>query len=136
MPLQNNTYSLAAVDPVYNPEDAMESMICVPLGNSLTLAKGTVLGKITATGKYIAYASGASDGSQLPVGILRRAATTDGSGNITNYSEWGTTGACAPIYTQGAFKIADLVGLDDNAVTKLAGHTDGNLIANSTTVFF
>jgi hypothetical protein len=34
------------------------------------LATGTVLGKITASGKYVAYNPGNSDGSQTPAGIL------------------------------------------------------------------
>lgn len=34
------------------------------------LAAGTVLGKITASGKYVAYDNGASDGSQAAAGIL------------------------------------------------------------------
>ena len=33
------------------------------------IAAGTVLGKVTATGKYIASAVGASDGSQTPAAI-------------------------------------------------------------------
>jgi hypothetical protein len=34
------------------------------------LAAGTLLGKITASGKYIAYSNGAADGSQTVAGIL------------------------------------------------------------------
>lgn len=34
------------------------------------LPTGTLLGKITASGKHVAYADGASDGSQTAVGIL------------------------------------------------------------------
>lgn len=34
------------------------------------LAAGTVLGKITASGKYTAYANGAADGSEVAAGIL------------------------------------------------------------------
>lgn len=34
------------------------------------IASGTVLGVVTASGKLAPYASGASDGSQTPVGIL------------------------------------------------------------------
>lgn len=33
------------------------------------LAAGTVLGKITASGKYVAYANGAADGSEVAAGI-------------------------------------------------------------------
>jgi len=34
------------------------------------LVAGTVLGKITASGKYVAYSNAASDGSEVAVGIL------------------------------------------------------------------
>lgn len=34
------------------------------------LKAGTVMGKITASGKYVAYANGASDGSEVAAGIL------------------------------------------------------------------
>ena len=33
------------------------------------IAAGTVLGKVTATGKYVARAHGASDGSEVPAAI-------------------------------------------------------------------
>lgn len=34
------------------------------------LVAGTVVGKITASGKYVAYSNGASDGSETAAGIL------------------------------------------------------------------
>lgn len=34
------------------------------------LAAGTVLGKLTASGKYVAYSNAASDGSEVAAGIL------------------------------------------------------------------
>jgi hypothetical protein len=34
------------------------------------LVAGTVLGKVTASGEYVAYATGASDGSETAVAIL------------------------------------------------------------------
>lgn len=34
------------------------------------LARGTVLGKITASGKYTAWTTGAADGSQTAAGVL------------------------------------------------------------------
>lgn len=38
------------------------------------LAAGTVLGKITASGKYTAYANGAADGTEVAAGVLYCAA--------------------------------------------------------------
>jgi len=92
--------------------------LTVPLGNSLTLAKGTVMGQITATGKFIAYASGAVDGSQVPKGLLAFDCVVDGSGNVTiGGGDQGVTYPSAPIFTSGDFNCADLTGLDANAVT-------------------
>lgn len=34
------------------------------------MVDGTVLGKITASGKYVAYAAGAADGTEVAAGIL------------------------------------------------------------------
>ena len=34
------------------------------------LARGAVLGKITASGKYVAYSNGAADGSEVAAGVL------------------------------------------------------------------
>jgi hypothetical protein len=116
-------YSNTAVDPVFNADDAMASMVAVKLKASTTFAAGTILGEIAASpGTYGPYASGNSDGTQNPAGILRRAATTDASGNITNADEWGDTGLVASMFTQGAFRTQDLVGLDANAISKLSGH--------------
>lgn len=38
------------------------------------LVAGTVLGKITASGKYVAYSNGASDGTEVAAGVLYAAA--------------------------------------------------------------
>jgi hypothetical protein len=37
------------------------------------LAAGTVVGKITASGKYVAYSNAAADGSEVAAGVLYRA---------------------------------------------------------------
>jgi hypothetical protein len=44
-------------------------------GSEVTLAVGTLMGRIEASGKLLPLASGASDGSQIPVGILAEAVT-------------------------------------------------------------
>lgn len=45
--------------------------VTLTVSASTALKSGTVLGKITASGKYIAYSNGAVDGSQTAVAILR-----------------------------------------------------------------
>lgn len=42
----------------------------VTVAGSVALPSGTVLGKITASGKYIKYDNAASDGSQAAAGVL------------------------------------------------------------------
>lgn len=40
------------------------------IGTAADLVAGTILGRITSTGKFVAYATGNSDGSQNPVAVL------------------------------------------------------------------
>lgn len=42
----------------------------VTIAGAVALPSGTVVGRITATGKLIKYADGAADGSQAAVGVL------------------------------------------------------------------
>lgn len=44
-------------------------------GSDVTLLAGTVLGRISATSKVVPLTSGASNGSQFPVGVLAEDAT-------------------------------------------------------------
>lgn len=108
------------LDPLFDPDKL--NILNVAFGNSLTLAKGTVLGELTATpGQYKAYASGNVDGSQIPKGILQYSITTDASGNVTMIGEHGMTQKHAPMIMPSGclFKTSELVGMDANAVTKL-----------------
>lgn len=54
----------------------------IPLAASLELTRGTVLGKITATGKYTPSLSEATDGSQAPVTVLFEDVITGEEGGI------------------------------------------------------
>jgi hypothetical protein len=47
---------------------------------TLTYAVGTLLGRVTASGKLVPLASGASNGSQYPVGFLTQEVTLAASG--------------------------------------------------------
>ena len=44
-------------------------------GGVKTFNTGTLLGRVTASGKFVPVASGASDGSEIPVGILKTTVT-------------------------------------------------------------
>lgn len=120
---------------VRGPGDPPE--MAVAITPSVHLAKGTVLGIITATGLYKAYATGNVDGSQTARGILAFDVDVDASGNITYTTttgqvggELGQTYKSVPMYIGGCFRTEDLVGLDAGAVTNLGG----NLIFGTVTV--
>jgi len=69
-----------------------------------------------------AYASGNSDGSQIPYGIAQYDMYIDAVGNVylgatSAVSQWGEVRKDGPYYFAGTFDCATLVGLDANAVT-------------------
>lgn len=110
------------LEPYINPENA-RTLAC-EFGASLVIAKGTLIGMVTATGKCKAYTSGAVDGSQIPIGVLEYDIVTDASGLVTyggsgSTPDWlrGGSSRTAPVYWCGAFAAADLVGLDATAIT-------------------
>jgi hypothetical protein len=51
--------------------------------DAVTLSAGTLMGRVAATGWIKPLASGASDGSQFPVGILANDITVDGGDLVT-----------------------------------------------------
>lgn len=86
--------------------------ITVASGSSVLVA-GTVMGKFAGGGdvhlKYDAYDNGASDGTQVAVGILYRDADP-------------TTGdVLGSLMVRGDVRSGSLVGFDSNAATDLAG---------------
>lgn len=66
---------------VFIGKNSFENMTLInSSGGTLTYSAGTLLGRITTGGKVQPLASGASDGSQIPVGILAQTITlTNGS---------------------------------------------------------
>jgi hypothetical protein len=115
-----HTFTGGGIVPFY-PKDARRHNVKLPA--SVTYARGTVLGEITATpGTFKAYASGSVDGSQNPRAVLEFDCATDASGNVTmggaaGGSEWGATLPAVPAFFQGTFATAELVGLDATALT-------------------
>lgn len=75
----------------------------VTIASSAALTRGAVLGKVTATGKYLLSASAAGDGSQVPDVIL--AEDADASGGDVE----------ALVYLTGQF--------NEDALTLGTGHT-------------
>jgi hypothetical protein len=121
-----NTFGNNACQAIYNGRDAKVQH--VKFGVSLTLAKGTVVGQITATGLWKAYANGSADGSEVAKGVLQYDLTTDASGNHTlgggNQAE---TQLSAPVYFSGCFRTTELTGLDAAGVTDLGKIISGTV---------
>jgi len=112
-----NTFSNQGLVPFMDPEQALSYHVKLP--NSATVAKGTIIGEITASpGNYKAYASGSSDGSQIPKAITAYDVVVDSSGNHTiGGGSQGETSLTAPAYFAGTFRTTDLTGLDATAIT-------------------
>jgi hypothetical protein len=53
----------------YSPAPRIEG--CTVLTGQGVLASGTILGRVTASGKYVQFLDTAVDGSEVPVGVLR-----------------------------------------------------------------
>ena len=51
-------------------------------GGAGTVKAGTLLGRITASGKLAPYASGATDGSESPLAVLTYDVTADAAGDV------------------------------------------------------
>jgi len=120
-----NTYPANPCQSIYAGRNAKAQT--VKFGNSATYAKGTVMGQITATGLWIAYTSGAVDGSQVAKGICQYDVVTDGSGNHTiGGGDLGWTEVGAPVLFNGLFRTTELTGLDATSASAL-----GRLISGS-----
>ncbi len=110
------TYTVTCLQPHMDPGDART--IDVEFEASLTLAAGTLLGRVTATGRHKAYTTAAVDGSGVWEGlILQWPITTDASRNVSiQGDDNASTSKTAPAFWKGAFKCSDLTGLDTDAV--------------------
>lgn len=77
------------------------------------VAKGTVLGIETASGKYVKYDDAASDGSEVAKAII--ADKVDATSNDQ----------LVAVYIKGVFHKSKLTGYDANALTDLNGRVVG-----------
>lgn len=125
MALQTQAYTAVKLEPFERPHEAVTDSI--PMGNSLTIAKGTILGVVTADGKGKAYANANSDGSEVAKFIAMYDFTTDGSGKVTIANETNVKYDTAPVYKAGTFRTTELTGLDAAAVTDLGRLVSGSV---------
>lgn len=122
MPIQVETSNPAKLEPKMYPEDARTD--AVRLGASLTLAKGTLLGKRASDNKHYAYDDSATTGEQVATCILMHDVKTDSDGNVyfgdsAVASQINIPHRTAPVYVAGTFDAADLVGENANGLADL-----------------
>lgn len=110
-------------------------------GGAGTAVVATATAGVAGTpGVYGPYASGNTDGSQNPKGILKYACATDANGQIwqgltAGSSEFGQSTKDTSMWFRGTFRTEDLVGLDANAITKLGRLIYGTYAKGAVSVF-
>jgi hypothetical protein len=77
------------------------------IASGADLAKGTILGRITASGKLAAYDAGNTDGSENPVAVLMKAAAA------------ASADVAAVVGFAGVYVAANMTGLDAAAILAL-----------------
>lgn len=128
-----HTYSDKKCEPFIDPQDART--FSVQFKPSTTIARGTILGQVAASGKFAPYASGNSDGTQTPRAIAMYDMVVDANGKIAfgtgtlPIGDQGQLYANAPVYYKGVFNVSDLNGLDAAAVTALGRMLTGTYAA-------
>ncbi len=93
----------AVIKSLYDPSSGYEFEAGVMNDAAGTLKMGTVLGKVTATGKYKVSLAAASDGSQVPAAVY----VADVSGNPTDITLAANTDTKVLILTRGPAIVAD-----------------------------
>jgi hypothetical protein len=129
MPQALDTISMFGLQPAQFPEDARWT--AGRFAPNQTLAAGTLLGKITASGLLSAYVDANADGTQTAVGILKFPIKTDANSRV--FFITGATAAVetdtihshntAPYFVSGVFDPADLTGSDAAGLVDLKAST-------------
>ena len=133
-----HTWSGQKLEPFLNPEDTQTIHVKFVASTGL-LAKGTVLGRVTASGLYAAYNNANANGTETATGILIYDINVDANGNVTFTTTAGQVGdlnghtsQSAPVYTAGTFRTTDLVGLDAPALDDLRARLVTGTLADGT----
>jgi len=113
----NKTRGIVLWEPVH--EDAV-----AVFGGAATWPAGSVLGKVTASGKYARFAPGAADGSEVPIAVLSQDVEAAGAGDVP----------IRPVIA-GRVRAGDLVNNVDAALTavQIDQLRDYSIIALGTT---
>lgn len=96
----NATNGVVIWDPKYNDET-----LTAP--GAETWLAGTLLGRITASGKMTRYTSGAGDGSEIPLAVLQDELIFTGAGDVPG----------RPIVAAGGLRREKLVAFGVGAIT-------------------
>ena len=99
----DSTRFSAVVKEEYKPEQGFCRESIVINDTAQTIKVGTVMGKVTATGKYKVALSAAVDGSQVPAGVY----IIDGLGNSGDLVLAAATDTKAIILARGPAIVAD-----------------------------
>lgn len=83
-------------------------------GAAGSLASGTVVARVTASGKYAAYDTGNADGTEVAVGVLIHHIEVDAAGDTLGEIVFG----------QCDLKVDQLTGVDAGAITDLGAVQD------------
>lgn len=102
-----------------SPEKAICRESIVINDSAATLKVGTVLGKVTATGKYKVALSAAVDGSQTPVAVL----IADVLGRSQDIALPATTDTKALVLARGPVIVADSALVLGTGITAAAAKT-------------
>lgn len=99
-------------------------------GGGATLLKGTVMGRITSSGKLTPMVSTATDGSQVPVGILAHDYTVGASATVTVlYCFMGDVNGAMLVFSNGTDTIATAITVTDSgAATVPVGRIEDILV--------
>ena len=97
--------------PYFVNDHGLDSLFSVTIASSSTvLSGGTVLGRITSSGKYTAYNNGNSDGTETARGILfERVDASDGD-------------HLGSMQVMGVVRSGSLIGIDDAGRVELSEH--------------
>jgi hypothetical protein len=93
--------------PFFTGDHGLDSLFSVTLSGSSALVAGTVLGRISSSGKYAAYDNNASDGTEVARGILFNRVDP-------------STNPLGSMMVHGMVRSGSLTGYDANAKTDLA----------------
>ncbi len=118
--MQTKTFTLGGLEPFINPHAART--MAVPLVPSATLVAGTILGEVSASGKFDAYGDSGSGGLDTARVILKYDCKTDADGNIwlgDSIGDLAEAEVVTPVYYVGDFRVGDLTGLTAAAVADL-----------------